>query len=237
MSLVNSRSNEIFLHIKAPSTINSLEQVHHLISSEDCLTLIEEPFFKSIVPTIDQICRDKIKGDAVMVGVFKGGAALYLWSLFKERGFSGNLWLLDSFKGFNQQNLTKEKDINSIRLFGSNEYFESKSSAAGIKRLFEKFELEEGVNIIEGFVEDTLIDVSIDSIAFLHIDVDAYDPTLYTLEQLYPRLTAGGWCILDDYEVSMFGCREAVDTYREKHQLSDQIVAFGNYPAGWKKIK
>lgn len=235
MALIKSRSEEIYEFIKVPSKIYSIEQLHMLISSESSFTLIEEPFFKSIVPTIDQICRDKVEGDIVMVGVFKGGAALYLWSLFKEKGFEGKLWLFDSFKGFNQQRLTKAKDIESISVFGSNEYFQTKSSAIGVKTLFEKFELEQDVHIIEGFIEDTLKTASINKIAFLHIDVDAYDPTLFALEQLYPKLMLNGWCVLDDYEVSIFGCKEAVDNYRETSQISNEIILFGTYPAGWKK--
>jgi O-methyltransferase len=235
MTVKASKSQEIYSYINAPTKICSIDHVKDLIKDKACLTLIEEPFFKSIIKIIDEICEQKVVGDIVMVGVFKGGAALYLWSLFKEKRFQGNLWLFDSFKGFNDSQLTKQKDVDSIKLFGTNKYFESLSSETCVFNLFEKFEVSDKVRIVSGFIENTAKIAPIQSIAFLHIDVDAYDPTLTALDSFYPKINNGGWCVLDDYYVDLFGCRDAVDYYRALHQISNEIVMIGSYPAGWKK--
>jgi hypothetical protein len=148
MTVKASKSQEIYSYINAPTKICSIDHVKDLIKDKACLTLIEEPFFKSIIKIIDEICEQKVVGDIVMVGVFKGGAALYLWSLFKEKRFQGNLWLFDSFKGFNDSQLTKQKDVDSIKLFGTNKYFESLSSETCVFNLFEKFEVSDKVRIV-----------------------------------------------------------------------------------------
>ncbi len=36
-------------------------------------------------------------------------------------------------------------------------------------------------------------------IAFAHLDVDLYKPTLHSLECIWPKLSPGGIILLDDY--------------------------------------
>lgn len=48
-------------------------------------------------------------------------------------------------------------------------------------------------------------------IAVLRLDGDLYESTLTCLKSLYPLLSPGGWCIIDDYALS--GCRKACDEY------------------------
>jgi O-methyltransferase len=78
---------------------------------------------------------------------------------------------------------------------------------------FSEFGIEpnsNGVHLIKGLVQDTL---QVDLPVFLaHIDVDWYDPVLVCLERIFPRLSADGFLVLDDYD-SWSGCRRAVDDY------------------------
>lgn len=48
-------------------------------------------------------------------------------------------------------------------------------------------------------------------IAVLRLDADLYESTRTALYWLYPMLSPGGWCIVDDYNLD--GCRKAVDEY------------------------
>lgn len=48
-------------------------------------------------------------------------------------------------------------------------------------------------------------------IALLRLDGDLYESTKVCLEHLYPHLSPGGVCIIDDYALP--GCRKAVDEY------------------------
>ncbi len=44
-----------------------------------------------------------------------------------------------------------------------------------------------------------------------------YGSTMETLESLYPKLSKGAFCIIDDYALS--GCKSAVDDFRAKHSI------------------
>jgi hypothetical protein len=66
------------------------------------------------------------------------------------------------------------------------------------------------IALVQGLVQDTL--GGDEAVAFAHMDVDWYEPSLVCLERLYPRLSVGGSIIVDDYH-DWGGCRRAVDEY------------------------
>lgn len=58
------------------------------------------------------------------------------------------------------------------------------------------------------------------SIAFLRIDCDLYEGTKACLTSLYPLVSPGGVCVVDD--LNLDGCREAVREYMIGQKLGDQ---------------
>jgi hypothetical protein len=68
------------------------------------------------------------------------------------------------------------------------------------------------VHFVKGKVEDTIPEHAPARIAILRLDTDWYESTRHELEHLYPRLSAGGVLIIDDYG-HWAGCRQAVDEY------------------------
>jgi asparagine synthase (glutamine-hydrolysing) len=72
-------------------------------------------------------------------------------------------------------------------------------------------ELEaQSIVLVRGLVQDTLTGTA--PVAFAHLDVDWYEPSLVCIERLYPRLSIGGSIIVDDYH-DWGGCRQAIDEY------------------------
>jgi hypothetical protein len=234
MNHSQNKANEIYQFINAPERIESIEHMHQLIADANCLTLIEKSFFQEVEVIIKEISTNNIAGDIVFVGVFKGGAALYLQALFEHYGCKRKVWLFDSFKGFNREQITHEEDKKALELFGTDEYFKELVSVDQISKLFKRFDLFENTVLIEGFIEDTLKQQQITSIAFLHIDVDCYEPTYYALEQLHAKISPGGWCVCDDYFVPLFDCKKAIDDFRTFNTITSPIKKIGNYPAGWR---
>src|ERR1700756_4712823 len=47
---------------------------------------------------------------------------------------------------------------------------------------------------------------------FVRIDADLYDSTMHAIEALYPRLSVGGYVVIDDYHV-FEECRAAIGDY------------------------
>ena len=72
------------------------------------------------------------------------------------------------------------------------------------------------------------------SIAVLRLDGDLYESTIQALDALYPRLSPGGFCVIDDY-LSVTACQQAVTDYRAKHAISAEIVDIDGSGVLWRK--
>ena len=59
-----------------------------------------------------------------------------------------------------------------------------------------------------GWFHDTLKNSIPPQIALLRLDGDLYESTRDCMQMIYPRLSKGGWCIVDDFPLT--GCRKAV---------------------------
>jgi O-methyltransferase len=70
----------------------------------------------------------------------------------------------------------------------------------------------EKLHFVQGKVEDTIPGSAPEQIALLRLDTDWYESTRHELIHLYPRLSAGGVLIVDDYG-HWQGSRRAVDEW------------------------
>ena len=77
--------------------------------------------------------------------------------------------------------------------------------------------LDEQVRFLPGWFRDTLPSAPVERLALLRLDGDLYESTIVALESLYPKLSPGGFAIVDDYGVP--ACREAVDDFRARHGI------------------
>lgn len=87
---------------------------------------------------------------------------------------------------------------------------------------------------LKGFFSETLVDAPIDRLALLRLDGDLYPSTRDALVLCYPKLTVGGFCIVDDY-YSFEECRRAVDEYRESHGITDELVRIDRLSVMWRR--
>jgi Macrocin-O-methyltransferase (TylF) len=70
--------------------------------------------------------------------------------------------------------------------------------------------------------------------ALIRLDGDLYESTLVALENLYPKLSPGGFVIVDDYG-GMPPCRQAVEDYRAKRGITAPITAIDWTGVWWRK--
>jgi hypothetical protein len=54
-----------------------------------------------------------------------------------------------------------------------------------------------------------------------------------TLEALYPRVTRGGFVIIDDYILA--ACRQAVDDFRAQRRITEPLEDVDGAAAYWQK--
>lgn len=85
------------------------------------------------------------------------------------------------------------------------------------------------VRLVAGPVEDTLPGAAPERIAVLRLDTDWYASTRHELHHLWPRLSSGGVCIVDDYG-HWAGARRAVDEYLAAHRV-DALMHRVDYTA------
>jgi len=104
-----------------------------------------------------------------------------------------------------------------------------------VKENFRKYGLlDDRVVFVEGWFNKSLPTAPIDKLAIMRLDADYYDSTMDAMKNLYPKLSVGGWVILDDYGHPM-GCRTAVTEFRAEHNITDPIIMADAHVGYWQR--
>ena len=90
------------------------------------------------------------------------------------------------------------------------------------------------VKFLKGWFKDTLPNAPVSRLAILRMDGDMYESTMDSLSALYPKLSVGGYIIVDDYN-AVPACREAVNQYRKTHAIVEPIHSIDWTGMYWKK--
>lgn len=181
---------------------------------------------------IETILQDKIDGDLIETGVWRGGATIFMRSVLaaykvKDR----KVFVADSFEG-----LPKPDVINYPQDIVSNlhEYRYLAISLENVMFNFERYGLlDEQVVFLKGWFKDTLPNAPINKLSILRLDGDNYESTINALENLYSKLSPGGFCIIDDLTITR--CRNAVSDFRKKNKIRCKIIPVDNDCGFWRK--
>jgi O-methyltransferase len=197
-------------------------------------TMIGMQRLTSLQHCVETVLADDIPGDLVECGVWRGGACILMRAVLAAYGDeTRNVWLADSFEGVPRPDPAKYKaDKWSTLHFAAGILGVPE---AEVRANFERYGLlDDRVRFLPGWFKDTLNDAPIDRIAVLRLDGDLYESTIQALDALYPRLSPGGFCIIDDYH-NLMPCRQAVTDYRAKHGVSAEIVDIDRSAVLWRK--
>lgn len=130
-----------------------------------------------------------LEGDYVECGVNRGGMARAIMHYVDFNSTDKKYWLLDTYKGFDKEQLTQEQ-LDRIDFNYYDECYES------VKKTFSDFP---GARIIRGTVPKTLDQVKAEKVSFLSIDMNIPQPEIATIEYFWDRLVSGAVVLLDDY--------------------------------------
>ena len=200
--------SEIFKKV-APYTMTSPERIY------------------SLIETIKYIERNKIEGDIVECGVWKGGSMMAVAETLKEqKSFSRQLYLYDTFEGMSEPTQAdktytgedaahllqkdKNKETNPVWAYSTLREVREAINATGYP--------EDKIQYIVGKVEETIPANIPSKISVLRLDTDWYESTRHELIHLYPLLSLGGVVIIDDYGYWQ-GARKAVDEYFGRNNI------------------
>jgi O-methyltransferase len=193
-------------------------------------TMIGMQRLTSLQHCVETVLADDIPGDLVECGVWRGGASILMRAVLAAYGDKTRcVWLADSFAGLPRPDTANYKADKGLRFDRFAPVLAV--SETEVRANFERYGLlDDQVRFLPGWFKDTLHDAPIDRIAVLRLDGDLYESTIQALDALYPRLSPGGFCIIDDYH-EIEACRQAVADYRAKHGVSAEIVEIdGNEP-------
>lgn len=181
---------------------------------------------------IETILRDGVQGDFIETGVMRGGTVILMRAILKAHGVTDRIvWAADSFAGLPAPDLEKYPEDAGA------EWHLRPLTEVGVdhvRRNFQRYGLmDDQVKFIKGWFRDTLATAPVEQLAILRLDGDLYESTMDAIVPLYPKLSPGGFVIVDDYNLPM--CQKAIDEYRQQHGITDTIVPIDDAGVYWRK--
>lgn len=193
------------------------------ICSRESLNVSRERFV-SLYQSVNYIYQNKIEGDFVECGVFRGGSSMmiaYCMNEFQKSNINKKLWMYDTYEGMTEANkfdvnILGEKAIhvlNKTKKNNNNKDIWAYSTLETVKKNMQKTNIKEDQYcFVKGPVEKTLRTIRPKKISLLRLDTDFYSSTKAELENLYDLVEKNGIIIIDDYG-HWEGCKKAVDDF------------------------
>jgi O-methyltransferase len=169
--------------------------------------------------------QDRVPGDLVDCGTFNGGSTVMLSTGAPDR----EVWAFDSFAGLPEAG---PRDPARAHEWTG----ELRASEEKVREAFERFASPPRLHVVKGWFHETFPHAApkIGEVAVLHADGDWYESVRLTLETFEPKVSAGGFVVIDDYG-AWEGAKEATDEYRAAHGISSPLVEIDNTGAYWRK--
>jgi hypothetical protein len=176
--------------------------------------------FNSLLQLLEHVIKEKIDGEYAECGCWKGHSSYLICKTLSLNNYNKTYHIFDSFEGLSEKlpidkhlryDFSQNRILKEMRFFGATQ--------DEVKKTLSDFNF---VKTYKGWIPERFDEVKDLHFAFVHIDVDLYQPTLDSLKFFYPRLSKGGAIVVDDYGMSAYpGCKKAVDEF-----LSDNDCEF-----------
>lgn len=196
-------------------------------------TMIGLKRLQNIKECVLKTISDGVKGDLIETGVWRGGATIFMRALLKAYNVTDKkVWVADSFEGLPKPNVRK---YAHDRGDAHHQQEILRVSLDDVRKNFAKYDLlDEQVQFLKGWFRDTLPTAPIDALSVLRLDGDMYESTMDALVYLYPKLSPGGYVIVDDWG-AVRACRQAVEDFRSQHKIKCEIMPVDWAAVYWKK--
>ena len=181
---------------------------------------------------IENVITDAVPGDLIETGVWKGGSTIFMRGALKAYGDSSRrIWVADSFQGLPPPNPKQypaddgdiHHTIETLRV--TEEMVRQNFAAYGL--------LDDKIMFLKGWFRDTLPTAPIEHLAVIRLDGDMYESTMDALQNLYKKLSFGGYVIVDDYCIE--SCRKAITDFRIANDIKDAIIDIDGTGAFWRR--
>lgn len=180
----------------------------------------------NVQKVVERLLAEQVPGDFCECGTYLGGMSLFLAGLMissssptssgddkqNNNHLQRKLWLADTFQGM----------PSNEGVWWKGQY---DGSEIVVRNHFKNYGLwdENRVELVKGLFSETLPTVPIRQLAFLHVDCDTYSATMDVLENLYPKMSKGGWIVFDDYHAEDQQQKAVID-YMKKNKIPQSEV-------------
>lgn len=196
-------------------------------------TMIGTRRLDNVVECCVQALADGVPGDFIETGVWRGGSTILMRGVLEAMGDGDRrVWVADSFEGLpvpdeDQYPADAGLDWSHVEVL--------KVGADAVRANFERYGLlDDRVRFLEGWFCDTLPSAPIEQLAVLRLDGDLYQSTMDALVSLEPKVSPGGFVLVDDYG-GWPPCRAAVDDYRAERGITEPIHEVDWTGVWWRK--
>lgn len=181
---------------------------------------------------IERVVAAGVAGDILEAGVWRGGAAIFMRAVLAAVGDTDRrVWVCDSFQGLPKPDPAHAADAGD-------QHWSQPALAIPLEEVRRNFAryglLDEQVRFLPGWFSDTLPGAPIERLAVLRVDGDMYGSTMDVLNPLYPKLSVGGFVIIDDYG-AVPACRAAVEDYRSQHNIIEPMETIDWTGVFWQR--
>ncbi len=199
------------------------------------LTMIGLKRLDNIQQCVEDVLANKIPGDFIETGVWRGGATIFMRAVLKAYGDTQRrVWVADSFEGDPVPNVEKYPVDAPIRLCDMKQFAVSLEE---VQANFASYDLlDDQVQFLKGWFSQTLPTAPIHKLAILRLDGNLYESTMDALVNLYPKLSIGGYVIIDDYKGLIPACAQAVNDYRIEHNITEEMELIDDDAVYWKRV-
>jgi O-methyltransferase len=172
-------------------------------------------------------------GDLLEAGVWRGGCCILMRGILAANAIRDRkIYVVDSFEGLPPPNphLFPQDEGLNLHL-----YTELAVSLGQVKANFARYGLlYDQVVFVKGLFQNTLPSLDAGPFALIRLDGDLYESTYVCLEALYPKLSSGGFIILDDYKL-IPSVKSAATDYRIRFGIESPIYDIDWSSVWWQK--
>jgi O-methyltransferase len=195
-------------------------------------TMIGAKRMDNLAECVNSVLSQNVPGDFIETGVWRGGACIFVRGILQASGVTNRkVFVADSFRGLPEPNVDKYPDDAGDK---HHTFSYLAVSRKQVEQNFRRFGLlDSQVVFLEGWFKDTLPKLPSSQLAVIRLDGDMYESTMDALTQLYPKLSPGGFCIIDDYMIP--SCRKAVHDYRDANGIKEPVQPIDSWSVYWRR--
>ena len=234
VSVISKILDKKKLQIVKTQDLSESQRIEGKVWSGYADTMIGLKRLDNLQHCIETVLSENVEGDLIETGVWRGGGCIFMHAVLAAYGIEDRkVFVADSFEGLPKPDVEKYPADKGDR---HHIYTYLAVSQEEVENNFRKYDLlDKQVVFLKGWFKDTLPQAPIDKLSILRLDGDMYGSTMDSLEYLYPKLSKGGFCIIDDYALP--GCKSAVDDYRTKHAINSELKKIDWTGRYWRKAK